>query len=156
VGRVTTAAWRTPSGSGAAQRLDDDSARASGTPRRQGRRDRRPVRADDRRRRLSISLTRRDKIVVRDLDSLRAELARIPGGLRHPRRGARTRGRRRIGTGARLRRRVVAALNVSAPKSRISDRLESLGGYVARAAERLSGHIGGHIGAHISGAAFRA
>jgi len=85
-----------------------------------------------------------DKIVVRDLDSLRAELARI-----------RERGyatldeeleRGVVGASAPVRDfagRVVAALNVSAPKSRISERLDSLGVYVARAAERLSGHIGG-------------
>ncbi|MGV3712033.1 IclR family transcriptional regulator [Pseudolysinimonas sp.] len=39
--------------------------------------------------------------------------------------------------------RIVAALNVSAPKSRIGGQLDKLGVYVARAAAELSAHLGG-------------
>jgi DNA-binding IclR family transcriptional regulator len=79
-----------------------------------------------------------------DLDSLHAELDRIR------RRGYATSDEEleygvvaasapvRDATGA-----VVAALNVSAPKSRVGQRLEELGAYVARFAETLSAEIGG-------------
>jgi IclR family transcriptional regulator, KDG regulon repressor len=39
--------------------------------------------------------------------------------------------------------RIVAALNVSAPKFRLAGRIEAAGGAVVRAAERLSGFLGG-------------
>lgn len=39
--------------------------------------------------------------------------------------------------------RIVAAINVSAPKHRIGPRLEALGAYVARAADELTEHLGG-------------
>jgi DNA-binding IclR family transcriptional regulator len=39
--------------------------------------------------------------------------------------------------------RIVAAINVSAPKARIGHRLEALGVFVARAARELSARLGG-------------
>ena len=155
---VTTAAWRTPSGRVLLSDWDDDSlafwyAEHGKDAAIVGQSEPTIAAAG-----FSIlDSPDEDKIVVRDLDSLRAELARIR------QRGYATLDeeleRGVVGASAPVRDfagRVVAALNVSAPKSRISDRLDSLGGYVARAAERLSGHIGGHIGGHVSGAAFRA
>lgn len=39
---------------------------------------------------------------------------------------------------------IVAALNVSAPKARISGRLDELAEFVAKAARPLSARLGGH------------
>jgi DNA-binding IclR family transcriptional regulator len=84
-----------------------------------------------------------DKAVVRDFDSLLEELARI-----------RTRGYATldeeletgvVGASAPVRDlngRIVAAINVSAPKVRIGNRLENLGQYVASAAQELSKQLG--------------
>jgi DNA-binding IclR family transcriptional regulator len=85
-----------------------------------------------------------DKAVVTDFDSLMDEIRRIrsqgyalldeelePGV---------------VGASAPITDftgRVVAAVNVSGPKSRMGHRLEALGQYVARAAAELSGAIGG-------------
>jgi len=81
--------------------------------------------------------------VVRDLDSLHAELDRIR------RRGYATSDEElehgvvaasapvRDATGS-----VVAALNVSAPKSRVGRRLQELGAYAARFSAALSTEIG--------------
>jgi len=49
--------------------------------------------------------------------------------------------------------RVVAAINVSAPKPRIGTRLEALGAYVALAAEELSNRLGGHPAPRRAGSA---
>jgi DNA-binding IclR family transcriptional regulator len=85
-----------------------------------------------------------DKAVVTDLESLMTEIRLI-----------RTRGYALldeeleagvVGASAPITDftgRVVAAVNVSAPKSRMGHRLDSLGQYVARAAAELSAAIGG-------------
>lgn len=85
-----------------------------------------------------------DKAVVTDLPSLMDEIARI-----------RARGFALldeeleagvVGASAPVRDftgRVVAAINVSGPKSRIGGQLEALGAFVARAASELSATIGG-------------
>jgi len=85
-----------------------------------------------------------DKVVVRDLDSLRAEIRRI-----------RERGYALldeelelgvVGASAPVTDftgRIIAAVNISAPKARVGGRLDSLGAYVARAAAQLSAQIGG-------------
>lgn len=84
-----------------------------------------------------------DKAVVSDFDSLIAELARI-----------RERGwatldeeleRGVVGASAPVRDfsgRIVAAINVSAPKSRIGSQLDALGAYVSLTARELSTHLG--------------
>ena len=84
-----------------------------------------------------------DKAVVTDFDSLLAELSRI-----------RSRGyalldeeleQGVVGASAPvcdLNGRIVAAVNVSAPKARIGERLEALGRYVAAAASDLSRQLG--------------
>ncbi len=84
-----------------------------------------------------------DKAVVRDFDSLLEELARI-----------RTRGYATldgeleqgvVGASAPVRDlngRIIAAINVSAPKARIGNRLDGLGHYVATAAQELSKQLG--------------
>jgi DNA-binding IclR family transcriptional regulator len=85
-----------------------------------------------------------DKAVVTDLESLMTEIRLI-----------RTRGYALldeeleagvVGASAPITDftgRVIAAVNVSAPKSRMGHRLDSLGQYVARAAAQLSAAIGG-------------
>lgn len=84
-----------------------------------------------------------DKAIVSDFESLLAELARI-----------RERGyatldeeleRGVVGASAPVydhSGRIVAAINVSAPKSRIGGQLDKLGAYVALAAGELSQHLG--------------
>lgn len=84
-----------------------------------------------------------DKAIVHDFDSLCEELARI-----------RTRGFATldeelevgvVGASAPVRDlsgRIVAAINVSAPKGRIGDRLDGLGRFVAAAADELSRELG--------------
>ncbi len=90
-----------------------------------------------------LSFPPEDKAVVRDFDSLLEELARI-----------RVRGYATldgeletgvVGASAPVRDlngRIVAAINVSAPKVRIGARLENLGHYVATAAQELSKLLG--------------
>ena len=82
-------------------------------------------------------------VVVRDLDDLRAEIARI-----------RAKGyaisdeELEVGVVAAsapvtdLTGRIIAALNISAPKARVPGRLEALGEFAARAAQPLSAHLG--------------
>ncbi|HEY2557640.1 MAG TPA: IclR family transcriptional regulator [Diaminobutyricibacter sp.] len=84
-----------------------------------------------------------DKAIVRDFDTLLDELARIRA------RGYATLDEELevgvVGASAPVRDlngRTVAAINVSAPKSRIGDRLEGLGRYVAAAADELSRKLG--------------
>lgn len=141
---TTTAAWRTPSGrvlisdwdsasvdSWYTEHGDDEAlvnpheARSAGT--------------------FSVLVEPRpDNVVVRDLDSLHAELDRIrrqgyatsDNELEHGVVAASAPVRDATGT-------VVAALNVSAPKARVGQRLEDLGAYVARCAARLSAEVGG-------------
>ncbi|MFP3465909.1 IclR family transcriptional regulator [Leifsonia sp. SIMBA_070] len=90
-----------------------------------------------------LSAPPEDKAVVTDFDSLLGELGRI-----------RSRGyalldeeleQGVVGASAPVRDlngRIVAAVNVSAPKARIGDRLEALGRYVAAAASDLSRQLG--------------
>jgi DNA-binding IclR family transcriptional regulator len=90
-----------------------------------------------------LSAPPEDKAVVTDFQTLLDELARI-----------RTKGYALldeelehgvVGASAPIRDlngRVIAAINVSAPKGRIGERLEALGRYVAAAAAELSGRIG--------------
>ena len=84
-----------------------------------------------------------DKTVVWDFESLLAELQRIRD------RGYATLDeeieRGVVGASAPVRDftgRIVAAINVSAPKSRIGGQLDKLGAYVAHAAKELSLHLG--------------
>ena len=83
-------------------------------------------------------------VVVHDLDSLHAELDRIR------RQGYATSDEElELGVVAAsapvwdAEGTVVAALNVSAPKSRVGQRLDDLGAYVARCGARLSAELGG-------------
>ncbi|RDV46291.1 IclR family transcriptional regulator [Leifsonia sp. ku-ls] len=90
-----------------------------------------------------LSAPPEDKAVVRDFPSLLEELARI-----------RTRGYALldeelehgvVGASAPIRDlngRIIAAINVSAPKARIGERLDALGRYVAAAAGELSRQLG--------------
>jgi DNA-binding IclR family transcriptional regulator len=90
-----------------------------------------------------LSAPPEDKAVVRDFPSLLEELARI-----------RTRGYALldeelehgvVGASATIRDlngRIIAAINVSAPKARIGERLDALGRYVAAAAGELSRQLG--------------
>lgn len=84
------------------------------------------------------------KLVVSDLDSLHAELARIR------QRGYATLDEELeegvVGASAPVWDAtgcIVAAINVSAPRSRMGHRLDELGGYVARCAAALSTELGG-------------
>lgn len=84
-----------------------------------------------------------DKAVVTDFDSLLAELSRIRSRgyalldeeLEHGVVGASAPVRDLTG-------RIIAAVNVSAPKGRIGDRLDNLGRYVQAAAAEISGRLG--------------
>jgi DNA-binding IclR family transcriptional regulator len=90
-----------------------------------------------------LSAPPEDKAVVTDFESLLAELARIrqkgyallDEELEHGVVGASAPVRDLTG-------RIIAAVNVSAPKGRIGDRLEALGRYVAAAAAEISGRLG--------------
>ena len=90
-----------------------------------------------------LSVPPAGKAIVSDFESLLEELARIRS------RGYATLDEELelgvVGASAPVRDlsgRVIAAINVSAPKGRIGDRLESLGKYVAAAAEDLSRQLG--------------
>lgn len=90
-----------------------------------------------------LSAPPEDKAVVRDFDSLLEELARIRA------RGYATLDEELetgvVGASAPVRDlngRIVAAINVSAPKVRIGNRLDNLGQYVATAAQELSKQLG--------------
>lgn len=87
-----------------------------------------------------------DKAVVTDFSSLLDELARIRS------RGYATLDEELelgvVGASAPVRDfngRIIAAMNVSAPKARIGDRLQSLGKFVASAADELSRQLGSVI-----------
>jgi DNA-binding IclR family transcriptional regulator len=84
-----------------------------------------------------------DKVIVADFETLLAELQRIRD------RGFATLDEELelgvVGASAPVRDltgRIVAAINVSAPKSRIGGQLDKLGAFVARAAGELSTHLG--------------
>lgn len=86
---------------------------------------------------------RPDKVVVRDLQSLHVELARIR------QRGYATLDEELeagvVGASAPVRDAtgaIIAAINVSAPKSRMAHRLDELGTYIARSAASLSTELG--------------
>jgi DNA-binding IclR family transcriptional regulator len=90
-----------------------------------------------------LSAPPEDKAIVSDFDSLLGELARIRA------RGYATLDEELevgvVGASAPIRDlngRIVAAINVSAPKGRIGDRLDALGRYVAAAAVELSQQLG--------------
>jgi DNA-binding IclR family transcriptional regulator len=90
-----------------------------------------------------LSAPPEDKAVVRDLDTLHQELSRIRS------RGYATLDEELelgvVGASAPVRDltgHIVAAINVSAPKDRIGDRLDGLGRFVAGAAQELSAQLG--------------
>lgn len=141
---VTTAAWRTPSGRALLSEWDDTSLRSwykiHGHDR--------PVMSQlDPEMAASgfsvLATPASDKIVVHDFESFRTELVHIratgyavldeelEAGV--------------VGTSAPVRDftgSIVAAINVSAPKTRMAGRLDELGAYVARAAAGLSQRLG--------------
>ena len=144
---TTTAAWRTPSGKVLISDWDRASVDSWYTVHRD---DEALVNPRGSRSGAEFSVLvepRPDNVVVRDLASLHAELDRIR------RRGYATSDEElehgvvaasapvRDATGS-----VVAALNVSAPKSRVGQRLEELGAYVARFSAALSTELGGTSG----------
>lgn len=139
---VTTAAWRTPSGR--VLLSDWDSASLADWYREHG--DDSPIVGPVPPSASGFSVLTAppaSKVVVSDFESLQDELARI-----------RSRGFALldeelelgvVGASAPVRDfsgRIVAAINVSAPKSRIGDRLESLGRYVATGATEMSRMLG--------------
>lgn len=139
---VTTAAWRTPSGRVLLSDWDDDALERWYSEHGQDQ----PIVGPVPPHTAGFSVLAApppDKIVVWDLKSLRSELERI-----------RTTGYALldeelelgvVGASAPVRDhtgRIVAALNVSAPKTRIGDRLESLARFVASSAHELSAAIG--------------
>jgi DNA-binding IclR family transcriptional regulator len=139
---VTTAAWRTPSGRVLLSDLDEDSLTRWYEAHGQDQVIVGPVPSHS----VGFAVLQApppDKAVVFDLPSLRGEIARI-----------RTRGYALldeelelgvVGASAPVRDytgRIIAALNVSAPKMRIGDRLESLARYVSAAASELSDQLG--------------
>jgi DNA-binding IclR family transcriptional regulator len=144
---TTTAAWRTPSGKVLISDWDRASVDSWYTVHHD---DEALVNPRDSRSAAEFSVLvepRPDNVVVRDLDSLHAELDRIRG------RGYATSDEElehgvvaasapvRDATGS-----VVAALNVSAPKSRVGRRLQELGAYVARFSAALSTELGAPSG----------
>jgi DNA-binding IclR family transcriptional regulator len=152
---VTTAAWRTPSGRALLSDWDDESLRswyeAHG-------RDKAIVSQLDPQMTASgfsvLAAPPRDKMVVRDFQSLLAEMVHIREtgyaildeeletgvvGASAPVRDF---------TGA-----IIAAINVSAPKARMTNRLDELGAYVARAATTLSLRLGAPATADVRPAA---
>lgn len=141
---VTTAAWRTPSGR---VLLSDWDARSLGHWYMEHGSDLPIVGPTDPIMAASgfsvLPTPPKEKAVVTDFDSLLAELSRIrlqgyallDEELEH---GV-------VGASAPVRDlsgRIIAAVNVSAPKGRIGDRLEALGRYVATAAAEISGRLG--------------
>ena len=141
---TTTAAWRTPSGRVLISDWDPASVdswyAAHGD-------DEALVNPRETRSAATFSVLvepRPDNVVVRDLDSLHAELDRIrrqgyatsDEELEHGVVAASAPVWDAAGT-------VVAALNVSAPKSRVGQRLDELGAYIARFSAKLSAEIGG-------------
>jgi DNA-binding IclR family transcriptional regulator len=98
-----------------------------------------------------------DKVVVRDLETLHAELARIrqhgyallDEELEEGVVGASAPVRDLTGS-------IVAAINVSAPRSRVGARLPELGSFAARGAAALTAELGGPTGPARPGPAARA
>lgn len=150
---VTTAAWRTPSGRALLSDWDDDSLRTwydvHG-------RDKAIVSQLDPQMTASgfsvLAAPPRDKMVVRDFQSLLTEMAHIraagyaildeelEAGV--------------VGASAPVRDfsgAIVAAINVSAPKARMTNRLDELGACVARAATDLSLRLGAPVTSDPSG-----
>ncbi|WP_378144647.1 IclR family transcriptional regulator [Cnuibacter sp. UC19_7] len=139
---ITTAAWRTPSGRVLLSDWDDEALAQWYQEHGQDQ----PIVGPIPPRGAGFSVLQSppgDKAVVTDLESLRAELARIRStgyalldeelelGV--------------VGASAPVRDfsgRIVAALNVSAPKMRIGDRLPSLARFVAQNAQELSRDLG--------------
>ncbi|MBI5160937.1 MAG: IclR family transcriptional regulator [Micrococcales bacterium] len=144
---VTTAAWRTPSGR--VLLSDWDRASLSRWYDEHGRDVAIVGPTDPVMARTGFAVLRtppEDKAVVTDFESLLDELARIRS------RGYATLDEELelgvVGASAPVRDltgRIIAAINVSAPKARIGERLDGLGRYVAVAAEELSRQLGvGH------------
>lgn len=140
---TTTAAWRTPSGRVLVSDWDRASVEAWYTSHGHDAALLSP-RQTPSSELFSVVEVARDNVVVHDLATLHAELARIR------RRGYATSEAEleegvvaasapvRDATGA-----IVAALNVSAPRSRLGGRVDDLGAYVARCASALSQELGG-------------
>lgn len=139
---VTTAAWRTPSGRALLSDWDDEALARWHDEHGQDQVIVGPLPSHS----AGFTVLQApppDKVIVSDLASLRAELERI-----------RTSGYALldeemelgvVGASAPVRDyngRIIAALNVSAPKMRIGDRLDALARYVASAAAELSRQLG--------------
>lgn len=143
---VTTAAWRTPSGRVLLSDWDDDELTAWYAQHGHDHPLVGPGRSDPLSARFSVLQTPSEgSLVVHTLDDLRAETARIrTAGY------AISDGELEVGVVAasapvtNFTGSIVAALNVSAPKARISGRLNELAEFVAKAARPLSARLGGH------------
>lgn len=141
---VTTAAWRTPSGRVLLSDWDEDSLAAWYAEHGQDAAVVGPLDPEMAATGFSVlAAPPPDKVVVHDLPSLRAEIARIRE------RGYATLDEELelgvVGVSAPVRDftgRIVAAVNVSAPKARLQERLDVVGAHVARAAGELSARIG--------------
>jgi len=150
---VTTAAWRTPSGRALLSDWDDESLRAwyeiHG-------RDKAIVSQLDPQMTASgfsvLATPPRDKTVVRDFHSLLAEMAHIrQAGYAILDEELET---GVVGASAPVRDftgSIIAAINVSAPKARMTNRLEELGACVAGVALGLSLRLGAPAAADVSG-----
>lgn len=141
---VTTAAWRTPSGRVLLSDWEDDELAAwyEQHGRDQGMVG--PGRSDGSSARFTVlESPPPEALVVHDLDSLRAEIERI-----RQQGYAISDEELEVGVVAAsapvtdFTGRIIAAINVSAPKARIPKQLKDLGEFVAKAAQPLSGHLG--------------
>lgn len=142
---VTTAAWRTPSGRVLLSDWDDEELAAwyeqHGNDR--------PMVGPGRTDLVSSAFTVLDapppeQVVVHDLSDLRAEIALV-----RQRGYAISDEELEVGVVAAsapvtdFTGRVIAAVNVSAPKARMPESLDTIGKFVAKATEPLSAHLGG-------------
>ncbi|HET7397065.1 MAG TPA: IclR family transcriptional regulator [Intrasporangium sp.] len=142
---VTTAAWRTPSGRVLLSDWDDEDLAAWYAQHGQDRPTVGPGRSDVSGSRFAVLDTPSEgSAQVRSLDDLRAQIARIrETGY------AISDEELEVGVVAAsapvtdFTGRIIAAVNVSAPKARIPGRLDALGQFVAKAARPLSAHLGG-------------
>ncbi|HEX2705442.1 MAG TPA: IclR family transcriptional regulator [Candidatus Lustribacter sp.] len=141
---VTTAAWRTPSGRVLLSDWEDEELAAWYGQHGQDRPMVGPGRSDQSASRFAVlEAPAPESVVVRDLDDLRAEIARI-----RERGYALSDEELEVGVVAAsapvtdFTGHIIAAVNVSAPKARIPGRLDALGEFVAKATQPLSAHLG--------------
>jgi DNA-binding IclR family transcriptional regulator len=141
---VTTAAWRTPSGRALLSDWDDEELAAWYDLHGHDQPMVGPGRSDVTASAFAVlDAPPPERVVVHDLDDLRAEIARI-------RRCGYAISDEELEVGVvaasapvtDFTGRVVAAVNVSAPKARMPGSLETIGEFVARATEPLSAHLG--------------